>query len=472
MAGERAIRNVLVVGGGIAGLGAATALAQAGYPVEVLERRPYVGGRASSYEHPALGEVVDCQHVLLGCCTNLIHLYTQAGVADKIRWYDELTFLEPNGRASKIRPSGLPAPMHSTLSFLRAPMLGPWDKLAIARGLLGFFTGIPADSSESVAGWLRRTGQTDRAIRHFWEPVLVGALNDSFENCSVRYAGQVFRESFLKSAQGGRLGIPAVPLSELYAGAARLVEQHGGVVHLRESVEAFAQEPDGSWCVRTQNGSYGADAIVLALPFEQVQRLLPTLPQVAGVDALQRQMAQFVPSPITTLQLWFDREITDLDHAVLLDTTIQWLFHKSRIRGFAPDEFAPARGSYLELTISASKAQLKMERGEILQNALQELALFFPKVKDAKLLKSGILKEARATFSVLPGLDAARPGNVSPWPGIFLAGDWTATDWPSTMEGAVRSGYLAAEAVVRANGSPRKFLQPDLPAQGLMRLFG
>lgn len=461
------IRDVLVIGGGIAGLGAATALAQAGYHVNVLERRPYVGGRASSYEHPALEEVVDCQHVLLGCCTNLLHLYAQSGVGDKIRWYDKLTFLEPDGRASSIRPNGLPAPMHSTLSFLRAPMLGLKDKLAIARGLLGFLTGIPADSTESVADWLKRTGQTERAIRHFWEPVLVGALNDEFELCSMRYARQVFRESFLKSAQGGRLGIPSVPLSDLYFAAARLVEDRGGKVHLRESAEAFTQEADGRWCVRTQNASYGADAVVLALPFEQVQRLVPALPDVSGVATLKAQLDQFVHSPISTLQLWFDREITDLDHAVLLDTTIQWMFHKSRIRGLAPE-----KGSYLELTISASKEQLQMERGEILESALRELALFFPKVKEAKLIKSGILKEARATFSVLPGLDAVRPKNESPWPGIFLAGDWTATDWPSTMEGAVRSGYLAAEAVTRAAGSPRKFLQPDLPPQGLMRLFG
>ncbi|MHB1022495.1 MAG: hydroxysqualene dehydroxylase HpnE [Acidobacteriaceae bacterium] len=460
------IRTVLVIGGGIAGLGAATALAHAGYHVEVLERRPYVGGRASSYEHPALGEVVDCQHVLLGCCTNLIHLYEQAGVADQIRWYDELTFLEPNGTASRIKPSGLPAPMHSTLSFLKARMLGLKDKLAIARGLLGFLTGIPADSNENVADWLKRTGQTERAIRHFWEPVLVGALNDEFELCSVRYAGQVFRESFLKSARGGQLGIPAVPLSDLYSAAARLIESQGGKVHLRENAEAIAREADGRWCVTTQNTSYRADAIVLALPFEQVQKLVLTLPDGPGVAALKAQMDQFVHSPISTLQLWFDREITDLDHAVLLDTTIQWMFHKSRIRGLAPE-----KGSYLELTISASKAQLQMERTEILENALQELALFFPKVKEAKLLKSGILKEARATFSVLPGLDAVRPKNESPWPGIFLAGDWTATDWPSTMEGAVRSGYLAAEAVSRAAGNAQKFLQPDLPSQGLMRLF-
>ena len=458
--------NVVVVGGGVAGLAAATALAQDGYDVQVLERRPYVGGRASSYEHPALQEVVDCQHVLLGCCTNLVHFYQQCGVAEKIRWYDALTFLEPGGRASRIAPNGLPAPFHSTMSFLRAPMLSIADKLGIARGLLGFVGGLPADSAESVAGWLKRTGQTERAIRHFWEPVLVGALNDGFENCSVHYAGQVFRESFLKSAQGGRLGIPALPLSDLYSAAANVIEANGGQVHLRASVESLTQESDGRWCVRTGNGDYAADAVILALPFEQVQKLLPRLPSTDGALNLAASMGRFVHAPITTVQLWYDREITDMDHAVLLDTTIQWMFHKSRIRRSA------GPGSYLELTISNSKAQLHMERAEILASALRELELFFPGVRTAKLLKSGVLKEARATFSVLPGLDAVRSAAQSPWPGIFLAGDWTHTGWPSTMEGAARSGYLAAEAVAASAGQTQTFLQPDLPAAGLMRLFG
>jgi zeta-carotene desaturase len=151
----------------------------------------------------------------------------------------------------------------------------------------------------------------------------------------------------------------------------------------------------------------------------------------------------------------------------LLDTTIQWIFHKSKIRSY-PEE----RGSYVELVIAASTAQLKMERQEILDNALAELASFFPEVKRARVVKSGILKEARATFSVLPGLGRLRPAPASGWPGIYLAGDWIATGWPSTMESAARSGYLAAEAVAEAYGRPQRFLQPDVAAGGLMKMFG
>jgi zeta-carotene desaturase len=205
----------------------------------------------------------------------------------------------------------------------------------------------------------------------------------------------------------------------------------------------------------------------LALPFEQSQKLVSGLPRSAAADLLGGNLQRFVHAPYTTVHLWFDRQITDLHHAALLDTTIQWVFHKSRIRSYAEE-----RGSYVELVIAASAAQLKMERAEILDSAMAELASFFPEVKRAKVVKSGILKEARATFSVLPGLDELRPLARSPWPGIYLAGDWVATGWPSTMESAARSGYLAAEAVAADRGSSAKFLRPDVAASGIMKLFG
>ena len=459
-------RSVAVVGAGVAGLAAASALAEAGYHVQLLERRPYVGGRASSYEHPALNEVVDCQHVLLGCCTNLMHLYEQAGVSDRIRWYDQLNFLESSGRLSQFAPSALPAPLHFTSSFLRAHMLGLKDKIAIARGMSEFLTSIPADDSESFDRWLRRSGQTDIAIRHFWEPVVVCTLNDGFAECSTRHCAHVFRELFLRSPEGARLGIPTIPLSDLYYSAAHIVEVNGGTLHSRASIESLNARERGGWLLGSGSAEFQADAVVLAIPFEQIQRLLPAMPVNDAAFSLAGNLARFVHSPYTTIHLWFDREITDLDHAALLDTGIQWIFHKSRIRGYKHDQ-----GSYVELVIAASEASLAAGRAEILSNAIEELALFFPEVKKARLLKSGILKEARATFSVLPGLDPMRPHAESPWPGIFLAGDWTATDWPATMEGAARSGYLAAEAVCRSFGESQQFLQPDVPASGLMRLF-
>jgi zeta-carotene desaturase len=467
--------DILVIGAGLAGLSAAVALSGAGAKVTLLERKPYVGGRAYSYHHPALDDTIDSQHVLLGCCTNLIDLCQLCGADQHIRWYDDITFLEPATasrptRTSTLGPSVLPAPSHNTLSFLRAPMLSLADKSRIALGLLDFLRGYPDDDAEPFSTWLTRTKQTDRAIRHFWEPVIVGALNDSFERCSTRYAGQVFHESFLKSAEGGRLGIPAQPLSEFYAAAADLAIQQGTVLALRNSVDRIELLPDGTWRALTSDyEEHLAAKLLLALPFEQARRLLATLPEDSPQrEAIEPLTGNFLHAPITTLHLWFDREITTLDHAALLDTRIQWVFNKSRIRRFEPHQ--PAEGQYLELVISASFAELHQSREQILAPALEELARFFPSVREAKLLKSGILKEARATFSVTPGLDRYRP-TADAGNGLFLAGDWTRTGWPSTMEGAVRSGRLAAEAIAAASGQSATFLSPDLPASGFMRLF-
>ena len=461
------ISDVIVVGAGVAGLAAASALSYAGYTVTVLERKPFVGGRAFSYQHPALQEVVDSQHVLLGCCTSLIHLLRRSGASERVRWYDTVNFLEPGGRLSEITPSGLPAPLHSSFSFLKSKMLDTRDKIGIARGMADFLPGLPLNDSESVAQWLKRSAQTERAIRHFWEPVLIITLNDNFENCSLRYAAKVFRELFLKTTVGSRLGIPAVPLSELYAHASDAIVAQGGCVRERVSVDSFEQLGSGRWLVSAGDEPFIADAVVLATSVEQTQKLLALLPQAEQTDVLQSKMEHFIQSPYITTHLWFDEEFTDLHHAALLDTKYQWMFHKSRIRSW-PEE----RGSYMELVIGGSRELLPAGRAELVQLALDELALFFPEARKVKLVKSGVLKEARATFSVTPGLDKNRPTAVSPWNGIFLAGDWTATDWPSTMESASRSGYLAAEAVTRAAGKPERFLVPELSPTGLMKFFG
>ncbi|HEX9200635.1 MAG TPA: hydroxysqualene dehydroxylase HpnE [Acidobacteriaceae bacterium] len=464
-------RNVAVVGAGVAGLNAAVSLAKSGAQVTMLERRPYVGGRAYSYLHPALNEVVDLQHVLVGCCTNLIDFCSSAGLSDKIRWYDRQTYLEPadanhGTRSSSIETSSLPAPLHYAGSFLTASMLGMADKIAIARGLMGFARGNSARDDESVAQWYRRTRQTERAVRHLWEPLIVATLNDRAENCSMKYAGKVIYELFLKNDTGGRLGIPTVPLSEFYAAGAELLRTHGGRVELRSSIEQLTQQADGRWSLRCGEQNWTADDVILALPFEQTQKLISemSLRDAGGEDArgeLLTAMEHFTHSPFISILLWFDRQITELDHAWLLDSTIQWFFHKSRIRGYPAEQ-----GSYVELVIAGSKTELSMTREQILAPALAELQRFFPETGRARLIKSGILKEARATFSVTPGLDPFRPQQRTAIPGLYLAGDWTATGWPSTMEGAARSGRLAAGEVA---GERDRFLVADADATGLMR---
>ncbi|MEO6119866.1 MAG: hydroxysqualene dehydroxylase HpnE [Terriglobales bacterium] len=509
MSSPKPQNKVAIVGGGLAGLAAGCALADAGFHVTLFERRPYLGGRASSYEHPGTREVVDnCQHVLLGCCTNLLDLYRRFGAEDKIRWFDRLTFIEPGGRRSEIGASGLPAPLHTAPSFLAASSLSLGDKLAIGRAMLSFMRGIPADTSEDFLSWLKRHGQTERAIERFWKVVLVSALNEDLDRTSIHYAAQVFRESFLKSARAGEMGVPTVPLSDLYRIGGEYIQSRGGEVRLRASVDSIAVTPEGI-SVRTSEkapneitaNEIGAsqiaakemaakeiavrkspeifDSVILAVPYTTIAKLLPA---DAPAAALSAQAAKFESSPITGIHLWFDRQITDLDHAVLLDRTIQWMFHKSRLlsvgeRAFRPASSDPEDGalapapSYIELVVSSSKSLVEASRQDIIDLALKELAEFFPEVKNAKLLKAAVIKEIHATYSAQPLSDQYRPGAVTGWPNVFLAGDWTATGWPATMEGAVRSGYKAAEALTRSLGREDSFLIADLKPRGFMRLF-
>lgn len=469
---QRTIKDVIIIGAGIAGLSAACALSDAGYRVRLLERRPYVGGRASSYEHPGTGETIDnCQHVLLGCCTNLNHFYRTIGATDSIRWFENITFVEPGGRRSTIGSSALPAPLHSALSFLSAPMLSLEDKVGIARALASFSGSLPRDSNENFQSWLARHRQTARAIERFWRPVIVSALNDEPDRVSVHYAAQVFQESFLKSRSAGYLGIPAVPLTELYANAVKYITARHGEVVFRSAVEAFNFDlKTQRWTVATAVTMYEADAIVFAVPFDAMRKLLPFVPggNPDTVEALQKSLERFQSSPITGIHLWLDRVITDLEQAALLESPLQWIFQKAKL---PPVNGSSSPGSYIQLVSSASQDMLPMSRQEIIDLAMQELPQFFPAAIGAQIIKSAVVKEVQATFSVTPGLNASRAAHVSPWPRAFLAGDWTATGWPSTMEGATRSGYLAAQAVATAAGHPMRFLQPDLPATGLMRLL-
>jgi squalene-associated FAD-dependent desaturase len=458
------LRTVAIIGGGLAGLSAGSALADAGYRVQLFERRPYLGGRASSYELPGTGEVVDnCQHVLLGCCTNLIDFYRRLGVEQQIRWYNEITFILPGGKSSTLRPGMLPAPLHAAPSFLASSVLDLKDKLEIARAMLTLAPSLPTDAGETFQVWLERHGQTRQAIDRFWAPVLISALNEELDRVSVHYAALVFRDSFLKSPEAGRMGVPAVPLSQLYGTAGEYIEARGGKVHLRAAVDSIESDGDN---LRLQVGGeeVRTDYAILATPFNAIEKLLPHSPDM---EVLRNQAHSFESSPITGIHLWFDREITPLEHAVLLERTIQWMFHKSKILATRQD--SAQSGSYLELVVSSSKTLVDKPRGEIIDLAVRELADFFPTVRDANLTKATVIKEVHATFSPSPGSDGFRPTHTTPWPRLLLAGDWTATGWPATMEGAVRSGYGAAEVLT---GSAGKFLVPDLPAKGLMRLFG
>jgi squalene-associated FAD-dependent desaturase len=466
--------TVAVAGGGLAGLAAACALSNLGFRVNLFEKRPFLGGRASSYEHPGTGEIVDnCQHVLFRLCTNLVEFYERIGVADQIHWYDEMTFIEPGGRTSRMKSSFLPAPMHTAPSFLGFSFLDAEDKLAIARALVPLTLTVQRDTGRSFQEWLDRHGQTKNAVARFWRPILISALSEDLDRISISAAAQVVRES-MKSPAARQMGVPALPLTDLYNAAGAYIRKHGGNVHFRTALESF--HADSSWVrVRVRGKEKENDIpeqsfeyLVLALPFDALDRVLPETPESAS---LHENISHFENSPITGIHLWFDRQISDLDHAVLLDRTIQWMFHKSRLQPIRAKE-GGLSGSYIELVVSSSKSLIDKSRNEIVDLALSEVREFFPVARNANLVKATVVKEVNATYSPRPGIDSHRPSSITKWKRVFLAGDWTRTGWPATMEGAVRSGYLAAEALAREAGVKNsRFVSPDLPATGFMRLF-
>jgi squalene-associated FAD-dependent desaturase len=458
--------SVAVIGGGVAGMSAACALAEAGYRVQLIERRGYLGGRASSYLHPGVNEVIDnCQHVLFGCCTNLIGFYQRIGVEKKIHWTTGMTMIEPGGRRSKLGPSSLPAPLHGLPRLLSAHAFTRADKLALARAFRAMMRPIPPDSNESLSDWLVRHKQTPGTIERFWRLVIASALNADLEAIAVPYAAKVIRELFMNSAEAGAMGMSSVPLSELYGSAKTFLEERGSTIHLNTNVESAEwDEAVSEWTINTRTGTVVSEFLVIALPFEAMRKLLPHLPPAPHSEELARKVDRFEHWPICSVHLWFDRQITELPHAVLLDREIHWMYNKSVLQPWRKHN-----GSYLELVQSASRKFAALERQQAIDQALSELAEFFPDIKGAKLEKAALIKEVRATFGVPPGIDGVRPPTAAPWPNCFLAGDWISTGWPSTMESAARAGHLAADALCASRIEECRFLEPDLKPKGLMR---
>jgi squalene-associated FAD-dependent desaturase len=422
--------DVIVIGGGLAGLAAAAALGGEGYRIRLLEARPFLGGRATSYQTG--GETIDnCQHVLLRCCVNLLDFYSRLGASGDIVFYREFYFLEPGGRCSVMRRS-LP-------SFLGLHFLNLSEKLAVARALLAIRREHATRTdleSITMRQWLQEKRQPARAIDRFWRQVLVSAINEDLDRMAAIHGFQVFLLGFLSNPEFYQMGVPAVPLAQLYAEEAW--KKLGQVEIIpRTSAQGVIVEDGEVRALATAGGELRADFYISAVPFDRVG---------AFAAQLSLDVSPFQHSPITGIHLWFDRPITDLPHATLLDRTMQWMFNKSG-------------GRYIELVVSASRSLVETKREDVIALALRDLAEFFPAVKQARLEKSHVVKEIRATFSAKPGLEAHRPGNSTSIRNLFLAGDWTRSGWPATMEGAVRSGYLAAEAVTEASGSPRKFLR-------------
>jgi len=317
-----------------------------------------------------------------------------------------------------------------------------------------------------MLAWLQQHRQTDRAIHRFWEVILVSALDEELDRIDARYGIDVFWKAFLSTRRGYRVGIPRVPLGDLYDGCKQAITARGGEVLLRAGVRGFLVANGRVEGVEREDGSVETeDYYLAAVPQDVLPVLLP--PDVVEREPSFSNLSKLRTSPITGVHLWFDRKVMSEPFLTLLDSTTQWVFNKTQLYG----ESAESGGQYLQLVISASYSLTQRSRQEIIALCLDELREVLPATREATLVKGTVVKEMCATFSPAPRSDQWRPAQKSPLAGLFLAGDWTTTGWPSTMEGAVRSGYLAAEAILFDAGLPRTFLQPDLRPEGLSRLW-
>jgi squalene-associated FAD-dependent desaturase len=469
------LKSAIVIGGGLAGLACGAALAEAGWRVRLFEQKPFLGGRATSYVLPNGEHVDNCQHVTLGCCTNLADFYRRVGSANKIKFFDKLVFVDPQGRRGTMKSGILPAPFHMTGSFLTFAPLTTADKFSIARAMLDILAGKgrTADLNEaggiSMLEWLHRRNQTQRAIERFWRVVLVSALDEELQHTDARYGVDVFWKAFLMNSTGYRMGVPVVPLADLYAGCKAAIEARDGEVHLRTPVRAVHAEDAAIRGLQFDAGrEETADAYVFAVPHHALLELMPE--SIRRAEPALSNLTKIKVAPITGVHFWFDRTVMDEPFLTMLDTNTQWIFNKTALYGSAT---GPNRNQeqYLQMVISASYDLMKKSRQEIIDLVLREVRQALPRAQQAELIKATVIKEVAATFSPQPGVDRWRPQQQTKISKLFFAGDWTATGWPATMEGAVRSGYLAAEAVLRTAGTPQKFLQPDLPPSGLIKFW-
>ena len=476
---------MIVVGGGLAGLSSAIALAEAGCRVRLFEMRPHLGGRAASYSLPDGTEIDNCQHVTLGCCTNLADFYRRVGASEKISYFDRIPFSDGRGRSSQIRLSHLPAPLHLAPSMFLFGLLSARDKLSIASvlGEIARQGGQPADArGVTMLEWLRRRRQTDTAVERFWKVVLVSALDEDLDRAEAHYGIDVFWKSFLSNRAGFPMGVPNVPLSELYAGCRDALLSRGGEIRIRARAKGIRIEEERVAALVFDDGKEEvADAYIAAVPHAALLELLPA-------DLVDREPAfgnlrQLCDSPITGIHFWFDRPVMREPFLALVDMKSQWIFNRSMLLSVGKKPNRPSSietGNetglegmpYLQVVISASYDLVPRSRQEIIEMVRKEVELVLPASRAARLIKATVVKETTATFSPAPGVDRWRPEARSPIRQLFLAGDWTRTGWPATMESAVRSGYLAAQAVLSSAGQHRAFLQPDLQPEGFAHIWG
>ena len=433
--------RIVVVGGGLAGLSAALACADGGARVTLLEARPRLGGATFSFQREGLW-VDNGQHVFLRCCTAYRGFLARVGAED-------LTFLQPRmairvlapyGRSGWLRRGALPAPLHLARALAGYPFLRPAGRLRAARAALALARLDPSDAAldgRTFGEWLADRRQSPAAVESLWNLIALPTLNLPADAASLALAVKVFRTGLLTKRDAADVGYATAPLSRVHGeSAGRTLSRAGAAVHLRASVRGVEALADGSFEVRAAGGALDADAVIVAAPHDRVGELLPSgaLPEPAALAGLGS-------SPIVNVHVVYDRKVMDLPFAAGVGTPVQWVFDRTHASGLE-------EGQYLAISLSGADREIG-ERTEVLRErflpALEEL---FPAARAARVEAFFVTREHAATFRQGPGTRVLRPGTSTRIPGLYLAGAWTDTGWPATMEGAVRSGLAAARAAL------------------------
>ncbi len=444
-------------------MAAALRVAEAGDVPVVLETRKRLGGRATSFHDPRNNQLLDnCQHVMMGCCTNLMDFYERLGVGDSFTWHTETYWANPPHEPDVMRPGLLPAPAHFTGSFLRMRFLDFRMKREIARAMhrmirIGL-AGREAYTDRTFLEFLHETGQSREVIDLFWRVVVISACNLDVDEVGASFAMQVFQEGFLGHPFASAVGLSRIPLERLYDPFESVLEDVGGSLHLGTSAAGIAYDGTRVTGVVTSNGVIDGAAVISAVPFDRLARLCSSA--MVDADPRLRQLGSIEVSPILGVHLFFDNEIMTLPHLVLPGRATHWLFNKGVDDGGR---------QHVHAVISGADAWMPLTEGEIVERVLTDMHWALPSSRGLAPSSRRVVKEKRATFRAVPGLDRIRPAAESGLgiSNLAIAGDWADTGWPATMEGAVRSGYGAAAAVTDADG-----LVPDLPISLGGRMLG
>jgi len=436
-------RAVVIVGGGLAGITSALSLRDAGHEVTLLEARPRLGGAASSFRRGAM-TIDNGQHVFLRCCSSYAELLGRLGVAGSAPVQDrfDVTVLSPHGQA-RLRRTALPGPLHMARALAGYRLLTPGQRLRVARAALALRFADPADpglDEVPLGAWLAARGQDERARRLLWDLFIVSALNISGDEASTALAATVIKMALLGARDAADIGVPGVPLGDLHAGpAAAALARQGTLVRLGARVTGLDRLPGGGFDVRLGAGDerLRADGVVLAVPPDQAARLAAPA-GAAGASG----WAELGWSPIVNVHVVYDRQVTGLPFAAAVDSPVQWVFDKTRQSGIGP-------GQYLAVSLSAADEYVDVPVAALRERFLPALEQLFPAAAGARISDFFVTRERRATLRQGPGTAALRPAAATGIHGLVLAGAWTQTGWPDTMEGAVRSGHNGAQELVR-----------------------